>query len=298
MEMERSKNMKRAALALVATVAAPAWLAAGTTVDQRRPAAADAAVKIENMAGTVTVTAWDRAEVQVRGTIADHAELELGGTDRKVSVEVAPHMNPMAKSDIEVMVPTGASVSVEGFQATITVAGVSGSVKAETVNGSITHTGPSREVSLQSVNGAVQTTKAQGRVIVEAVNGAITVRDSSGDLEASTVNGKLTVTGGSFARAQLETVSGGAFFDAGLSPKATLSVESVSGPVELLFPAGFGADFTVTTFSGAITNELGPAARKTDEYTPEKELSFTSGSGGVHVSVETLSGAVHIRRKQ
>jgi DUF4097 and DUF4098 domain-containing protein YvlB len=295
---ERSKTMKRAALALAAILALPAWLAAGTTVDQKRPAAPDGTVSIENMAGSIKVTGWDRAEVQVRGTIADNAELELTGAERKVHVEVAPAGNPMAKSDIEVMVPGGSSVSIEGFQASITVAGVSGSVRAETVNGSISHVGPSKEVSLQSVNGAVDTSKAQGRVHVEAVNGTVTVSDCSGELEASTVNGKLVVSGGSYTRGTLETVSGGARFDSTLSPKASLGVESVSGPVELLFPAGFGGDFTITTFSGEITNDLGPAAEKTSAFTPQKELSFTSGAGGVRVNVETLSGAVHIRKRQ
>ena len=290
--------MKRAALALVAALALPAGLAAGTTVDQRRPAAADGAVSIENMAGSIKVTGWDRAEVQVRGTLADNAELELTGSERKVHVEVAPEGNPMAKSDLDVMVPAGSSVSIEGFQATIIVAGVSGSVKAETVNGTITHAGPSKEVSLQSVNGAVETSKASGRVNVEAVNGTITVRDSSGELEASTVNGKLTVTGGPYTHAKIETVSGGARFDAALAPKASLSVESVSGSVELVFPATFAGDFTITTFSGEITNELGPAAEKASAFTPQKELSFTSGTGGARVSVETLSGAVHIRKRQ
>jgi DUF4097 and DUF4098 domain-containing protein YvlB len=298
--MERSKTMKRAALALVAALALPAGLAAQTTADQRHPAAPDAAVSIENSAGSTKVTGWDRAEVQVKGTLCSRCELSLDGTDKRVHVEIASdHVNPMSgKSDIEVMVPAGASVSIEGFQATITVAGVSGSVKAETVNGTITHAGPSKEVSLQSVNGAVDTSKASGRVNVEAVNGTITVRDSSGELEASTVNGKLTVTGGSFTRAQIETVAGGARFDAALGPKASLSVESVSGSVELVFPAAFGGDFSVTTFSGEITNELGPAAEKASAFTPQKELSFTSGSGGVRVSVETLSGAVHIRKRQ
>ncbi len=113
--------MKRAALALVAALALPAGVAAQTTVDQRRPAAPDGAVSIENMAGSIKVTGWDRAEVQVRGTIADNAELELTGPERKVHVEVSPQGNPMAKSDLDVMVPAGSSVSIEGFQATIVV---------------------------------------------------------------------------------------------------------------------------------------------------------------------------------
>jgi DUF4097 and DUF4098 domain-containing protein YvlB len=277
----------------------PAWALAQTSVDQKRPAAASGKVTIENMSGSVKVTGWDRAEVQVKGTLGDGAELGFDGGENRTSIEVeAEHGNPMGiKSDLEVFVPAGSSVSIEGFAASISVAGVTGSVSAETVNGSITQSGAAKGVELQSVNGAIEVTKAAGRIQAEAVNGTVTVRDASGELEASTVNGKLLVTGGSFDRAALESVSGGVRFEAGLSARATLSVESVSGSVELFFPAGFGAEFSVSTFSGTITNELGPAAEKSSRFTPEKELSFTAGSGGARVTVETLSGAVSIRKR-
>jgi DUF4097 and DUF4098 domain-containing protein YvlB len=290
--------MKRAALVLAA-VLAPAWLAAQTPVDQKRPAAPDAKVSIENMSGSVKVTGWSQAEVQVKGTVGDGGELDFTGDEKQLHVEVeAEYGNPMGiKSDLEVFVPSGASVSIEGFQSTISVAGVTGSVSAETVNGSITQTGSAKGVELESVNGAIEVTKATGRVQAEAVNGTVTVRDASGDLKASTVNGKVLVTGGSFDRAELESVAGGVRFEASLSARATLSVESVSGTVDLLLPAGLGAEFSVSTFSGDIVNELGPAAEKASKWTPEKELSFTTGSGGARITVETLSGAVNIRKK-
>jgi DUF4097 and DUF4098 domain-containing protein YvlB len=296
---KRSKTMKRVALALVAALAIPAALAAQTTIDQKRPATPDATVSIENSAGSTKVVGWERAEVQVKGSVCSECELSLGGPDKRVHVEIeSNHVNPMSgKSDIEVMVPAGSSVSVEGFSVTIAISGVTGGVKAETVNGTITHAGGGKDVQLQSVNGAVESVKASGRVHVEAVNGPVTVRDASGELEASTVNGKLTIAGGSFTRAHLETVSGSVRFDGTVAAKGTLSVESVSGSAELLFPAGFGGDFSVTTFSGSVTNELGPAAQKSGDFMPQKELSFTSGAGGVHVSVETLSGSIALRKR-
>jgi DUF4097 and DUF4098 domain-containing protein YvlB len=269
---KRSKTMKRAALVLAA-VLVPAWLAAQTPVDQKRPAAPDAKVSIENMSCSVKVTGWDRAEVQVKGTVGSGGELSFDGSEKALQIEVeAEHGNPMGiKSDLEVFVPTGASVSIEGFQATISVAGVTGSVSAETVNGSITQAGAAKGVELESVNGAIEVTKATGRVRAGAVNGTVTVRDASGELEASTVNGKVLVTGGSFDRAALESVSGGVRFEAGLSARATLSVDSVSGTVDLLLPAGLGAEFKVSSFCGDIVNELGPAAEKTSKRTPGKE---------------------------
>jgi DUF4097 and DUF4098 domain-containing protein YvlB len=296
----RSKTMKRAAFVFAAVLAGPAWLSAETPVDERRPAAPDAKVSIENMSGSVKVTGWTQAEVHVKGTVGEGAQLSFDGPAQSLKIEVeAEHGNPMGiKSDIEVSVPAGASVSIEGFQATISIAGVTGSVSAETVNGSITQSGPAKGVELQSVNGSIDLTKAGGRIQAETVNGPLTIRDASGDLEASTVNGKLLVAGGSYERAKLETVSGSVRFEAGLSARATLGVESVSGPVDLFFPAAFGAEFSVSTFSGEIVNELGPAVEKAPKWSPGKELSFTSGSGGARVTVETLSGAVNIRKKQ
>jgi DUF4097 and DUF4098 domain-containing protein YvlB len=290
--------MKPAAVVLATILAAPAWLAAQTTVDQKRPAATDGSVSIENMAGSVKVTGWDKAEVQVRGSVGDGGELSFTGSGKRTHIEIESERNPMGvKSDLEVFVPAGSSVAVEGFQATISVTGVVGSVTAETVNGSISQTGAAKHVELQSVNGDIDASKGSGRIKAEAVNGTVVVRDCSGDLEASTVHGKLHVIGGSYDRAQIESVAGPVRFEANLSGRATLSIETVSGSVELLLPATISAEFQVSSFSGRITNELGPAADKPSKWTPQTELAFTTGSGGARITAETLSGAIGIRKR-
>jgi hypothetical protein len=68
----------------------------------------------------------------------------------------------------------------------------------------------------------------------------------------------------------------------------------MSGTVVLAVSPGIAADFEVSTFSGGISNAIGPEARRTNQYTPEKELSFTTGGGGARVSIETFSGGVKI----
>jgi DUF4097 and DUF4098 domain-containing protein YvlB len=290
--------MKPATLVLASVLAAPAWLAAQTTVDQKRPAAPDGAVSIENMAGSVKVTGWDKAEVQVRGSVGEGGELSFGGSGKRTHIEIESDGNPMGiKSDLEIFVPAASSVSIEGFQASIGVTGVVGSVTAETVNGSITQAGAAKQVELQSVNGDIEVTKAAGRIKAEAVNGIVTIRDASGELEASTVHGKLHVLGGSYERAEIESVAGLVRFEAALAARAALTVETVSGAVELLLSAGIGAEFAVSSFSGRISNELGPAAEKSSKWTPQSELNFTTGSGGARISVETLSGAIDIRKR-
>jgi hypothetical protein len=298
MSRKKENAMKRAALALMSIMIIPAWLAAQTPVDERRPAAADGTVEIENLFGSVKVIGWDKAEVQVTGTLAADAELEFGGAEKHIGIEVEVEGHADAgTSDLEVHVPSGSHVEIEGVHAEIEVSGVIGSVEAETINGGITLRGAAKEVSLQSVNGAVDVSGPRGRTEIEVVNGSVTIQDASGHVEASTVNGEVIVGGGPFEKAALESVAGSVSFKADLAAMGRLDVETVSGSVEILVPANIKADFSISTFSGEIENDLGVGTVQQQEYIPAKELSFSTGSGGARITVDTLSGSVHIRKR-
>jgi len=286
------------ALTFLAAVA-PALAGADSSIEQRRAAAADGLVEIENASGTIRVTGWDQPEVMVKGTLGHGASgLTLTGGGRRTHVEVETEGNPHGvRSDIEVHVPAGSRVQIDTFQAEITVSGVKGGVRAETVNGGISVSGATKDVDVQSVNGAVEVAGSGGRVHAESVNGRVSVKDASGEVDASTVNGVLSVIGGTFERARLETVSGELRFEGALGKNATVDAETVSGGVDMALPAGVSADFSITTFSGSVDNELGPPAQKTSKWTPEKELSFSTGTGGAKVNVQTLSGGIRLRKK-
>jgi len=290
--------MTRAVLTLMSILAVPAWLGAQTPVDERRPAMADGIVEIENPAGSVKVIGWDKAEVWVTGTLAADAELELDGSGKRTEIEVESESHPSGgTSDLEIHVPAGSHVEIESFQADIEVSGVTGSVEAETMSGGISQSGAAREVSLQSANGSVEVSGARGRIQIEVVNGMVTVEDSSGTLEASTVNGKLVVTGGPFERVALESLAGGVRFDADLAAQGRLDIETVSGAAEIFVAPSIKADFSVSTFTGEIGNDLGVGPVQKEEFAFATELSFSTGSGGARITVETLSGSVHIRKR-
>jgi DUF4097 and DUF4098 domain-containing protein YvlB len=293
--------MKRAALTLMAILAAPAWLVAQTQVDERRGAAPDGVVEIENLAGSVKVVGWTEAAIRVTGTLAARARLDFEASGKRAHIEVEvddDNDNPMeSASDLEVHLPVGSHVEIEGVRLDIEVSGVTGSVEAETVDGSILHTGAAKEVSLQSVTGTVDVTDARGLIQAETVNGAVNIRQSSGQLEASTVNGELVITDGPFDRVALESVAGPVRFEADLAAQARLEVETVSGSVDVFLPSSIKADVSVTSFSGGIENEFGVGTVKKESFLPAKELKFSTGAGGARITVETLSGDVHLRKR-
>jgi DUF4097 and DUF4098 domain-containing protein YvlB len=292
--------MKRAAFTLMAILAVPSWLLAQTPVDERRDAAADGVIEIENLAGSVRVVGWAETAIRVTGTLASGAELDFVASGKRAQIEVeVDDNNPMeSASDLEVHVPAGSHVEIEGVRLDIEVTGVTGSVEAETVDGSILHSGAAKEVSLQSVTGTVDVTNARGLIQAETVNGAVNVRKSSGQVEAGTVNGELVITDGPFERVALESVAGAVRYEADLGAQARLDVETVSGSVEIFLPSDIKADVSVTSFSGGIDNEFGiGTVEQESSFLPAKELTFSTGTGGARITVETLSGGVHLRKR-
>jgi DUF4097 and DUF4098 domain-containing protein YvlB len=288
-----------AAAALTLALGVPPALAQ-QKVEAHRSAAADALVEIENPAGSIRVTGWDRGEVMVSGDLGSGASgLDFTGSGSRLRVGVDTERNPHGVvSNLEIHVPVRSRLQIESFAGSITVAQVSGTVTAETVNGSIAITGQAREISAESVNGSVQVAGASTRTKVESVNGSVTVQGASGDLDASTVNGRLEVTGGgSFEHAHLETVAGSLSFEGALTPSANVEAETVSGSVTLILPPSVAADFSVSTFSGSVDNAFGPPASRAGTHTPEMELEFSTGGGGSSVSVHTLSGSITLRKR-
>lgn len=258
--------MKRAAFILMAILAVPAWLAAQTPVDERRDAAADGVVEIENLAGSVRIIGWDRNEVEVTGELDGASqELEIDKDDDHISIEVVimeGHHEDIEGADIEVRVPRGSQLEVETVSATIEVSGVSGALEISSVAGDITVEGDSRKVELATVSSD------------------ITLKD-----------------GENLEDGELESVSGDIHVEAAFGKRGSFDFQTVSGDIVLLVPSGINARFDIETFSGDIENELGPEPVKKDSILPSKELSFSTGSGGARIALQSFSGSIHIQKR-
>jgi DUF4097 and DUF4098 domain-containing protein YvlB len=269
-------------------------------VDEKRPAGKDGVVEIRNVAGSVKVMGWDREEVAVTGTLGKGTErLEFSGSGNRTLVKVVlpPSSHHVDGSDLEIKVPAGSTLDVETVSADITAEKVSGSLRLQSVSGGVTVGGEPKEFNVKTVSGDVTVTATGAPGRAKSVSGAVTLQGVVGTVEASSVSGEVTVTGGEVSSVELETTSGNIKLDAGVAKGARLDARTVSGEVKLILPAGVAADFDVTTFSGEITNDFGPAAHRTSEYGPGKELSFSTGGGGARVVAKSFSGGVYLKKR-
>ena len=291
--------MNRIGILALTMAAAAMPAAAQQRVDETKPAAKDGAVEVHNVAGSVRVTGWDQDQVAVTGTLGRGTErLEFTAGERRTVVRVVlPHnAHHVDGSDLEIKVPRGSSLEVNTVSADISADKVSGETVLESVSGEITVGGEPKRFTARTVSGDVDITAASAPGQAKSVSGTVKLNGVTGDVEAGSVSGDISVKGDGISHVDLETTSGDIRLDAGLAKDGRVTAKTVSGTVELVLPAATSADFDVTTFSGHITNAFGPEAKRTSEYGPGKELSFSTGTGG-RIVARSFSGNVHLRKK-
>lgn len=294
--------MKKYVIALTALLlAAPA--AADQSVDETRPADADASVSVENLSGSVVVIGWDQPEIRVTGSLGDDAEglsIDGGPSDWEIEVEIPEGRwggRRDVESRLEIYVPRGAEVEVETVSASIRVRDVDGALHLESVSGEIEGSGGGDSIELETISGAIDFSASGGSLVAESVSGRIELRDVSGELEVSSVSGRVEVEGEIVRRGTFESVSGEVVLEVSPSPGAVVEVDVHSSNVTLTLPGDISARFKVATFSGRIDNDFGPDGERTSRFAPGRSLDHTTGDGAVRISVDTFSGNVFLRRR-
>lgn len=272
----------------------------GTRVFETRPASATGAVEVVNVSGSVTVIGWDREEVEVQGELGKGTErlhFEAGPERTTVRVILPRNCRSCEGSDLTVRAPRRSALEVDAVSATIVVQDVQGVCNLKSVSGDVQVSGDVRRVEARSVSGEVCLRVIGGCVRARSVSGNVVIDGAKGSVEGSSVSGSIEVKGGTFSRADLSTTSGSIHFDGSLAPGGRVEVKSVSGDITVVLPRDTVADFEATTFSGAIRNGFGYEARRVSRYTTEKELSFSTGSGGARVVLQSFSGNVILQKR-
>jgi DUF4097 and DUF4098 domain-containing protein YvlB len=279
--------------------AATTVASASQKIDQRHPLAEGGGVSIESLAGTLTIEGWNEAEVEIVGTLGDGVEsLEVDSDEHGLTIEVEYEENFRGRqkvdTDLRILVPLDAELSVETVSASISVAGMRGPVELESVSGSIVVAGSPVRLEAESVSGKVSVDTAPDGAELSTVSGAIRIGSALGKVEAGSVSGSISVEAGTLAGASFETVSGNITCKAVPAARGDVDMETMSGTITLVVDADAAASYNLETFSGSIANQIGPEATKTGRYTPEKELRFTTASGGPTISLSSFSGSIKL----
>jgi hypothetical protein len=259
-------------------------------------------ISVEGFNGSVEITPWDEATVDINGTKhapsesqADAFRIDISHTDSMVSIHAARqydwHGNYGVKFSIKV--PRGAVVD-----------------RVVTSNGSI-HTleavGPSR---MKSSNGAIRAEKFKGEMDAQTSNGpieldqvagAFMLRTSNGHIHADDVRGALDAqTSNSAIKASLLRVD------------REVRAETHNGAIELSLPASLTSGVHAGTNNSSITVRLAePVNVQISAHTSNSSvtsdfdtrmhgdlrrngLEGSIGNGGPLIDLSTSNGSIKI----
>jgi len=236
MEISRKASVIWAiTIGAVMTIALCASAAAEVTEEFHRtvPISANGRVSLSNINGGVTITGWDRSEVQIDAVKKakdqqrlDEAKIEVEASSDSVHIrtrypEGHTNNNP-ATVTYELHVPRNARLD-----------------------------------SINLVNGSLTISQFGGDLRAELVNGSSTIHDLAGRTEISSVNGTVNAYYASLANVKeirLKSVNGSVKLGLPSSPNADVSVSTVNGGISTDFPLTVQGKFVGHHIDGKLGN--------------------------------------------
>lgn len=295
-------RFRPSALALAASLALPLSSFAATPINESRPLDPNGRISVENLKGRIEVRAWDRAAVQLTGSLGNGVEkLEIDGdrSDLRIEVKYPEHGWGGGRNDrtgpttLILQVPLRASLDIDSVAADVHVDGVApAELEIESVSGGIVVAGAPGRASIDSVSGnQVLTLNSGGDVSAESVSGDITLRGRlKGALDIETVSGNVQIdsVGEAVRGLSANSVSGDIGARIGLASGGEIRGETVSGDFRLQLPKTLSARVSAESFSGTLS---APGAKvHKEEFGPGSSLETRYGSGAGEIRVETFSG--------
>ncbi len=269
---------------------------AKTPIDESRPIAADGLVEIDNLAGNIEITTWDKPEVHISGELGDGVEkLEIQESSAGVKVRVhnLQDSNHVSETILRLQLPATVSVEAESVSADMAADGLNGaSLVFTTVSGDLSAAAQTRLLDVETVSGDVSFSGTAPRASVETVSGEIQLQGIEGEIAVSTVSGDVSMTGSQIGRGRFETVSGDLQLTLDVADRGRLNVQSMSGDVQLHLRAGQQAEYTAQSYSGDIHSDFGNASA--DSRGRGQSLSFQAGENGASIQIESFSGDLSI----
>jgi len=288
---------KLAALLGALMFSLPVTAVCGDEIDQTLAMPVDGLVAIENVAGSVEIETWDRAEAQVRGEAGSSVEeVDISSTSNGIQVRVINRKGEhrIAGTDLHLRIPETANIETETVSADISVKGSRGeSVVLRTVSGDLEVAAKPQRIELHSVSGDVEFEGTVTRSRFETVSGEITIVGATGELSANTVSGDVTLEAGELTEGRFEAVSGDLILTLSLADGGRLACDSMSGDVKLSLPSSQQAEFTAQSFSGSIHTDFGESVRVSKG--PGVMLEHREGNNGAKIRLESFSGDISIR---
>ena len=280
---------------------------AGKPINETRDVSADATIEVSNVRGSVTVRGWDKATVEITGTLGEGSKgLTIDDSGSRLRIKVEPpgsqgwfswgSSNNMQDSTLDIRMPRRGSLQVDVVSAMVDASGIAGrELRVETVSGKVKLEAKVRELAVDSVSGNIDMNGTADHAKFESVSGDVRLRGEGGEFKFDTVSGDIDAELASYREITGGTVSGDMRLRGTPERDARVEVETMSGDVNLDLPGDASGKLYAETFSGSLDSDFGKVAEP--DQGPGRSLESTMGDGAGRYHLETFSGDIEIRKR-
>lgn len=281
---------------------------AATPFSRQVAAQATGTVRVSNVSGQITITAWDRSQVDVQGDYGpgvERIDVNSFGDDVEIRVVMKERnwRNSSSWGDgearLQIKVPVQAELDASTVSGSISVRGNQGDQRLKSISGDVLSDVVGPDVVATTISGSVELTGTghERQVRATSVSGDVRLRRMSGDIEARSTSGTLDIETSNASNVHAGVVSGSLMVRGTLRPEADVDLSAVSGSIRVKaqIPGGFRYD--ITTFSGAIRNCFGSTPEEPEGrrgWKPGTRLSGNRGDGKASIRARSQSGSVEI----
>ena len=283
--------MTSALLLALALGAAPPLAAADTVVDVRR---GDRLV-MENFSGTVSVGAWARDALEVRGEPGDRLNVTVVRSGSRLSLRPEGRRGRDRDVDAVLRVPAWLDLEIGGREVDVRVRGTSGEVSVRNVEGDIDVEDTSGALRLHTVDGEIRVRNGRGRLEARSRGDDVSVLGFTGDVDVETGSGDVTLEGVDGSEVRAETLDGDVRFDGTLRRGGRYAISVHDGDAVVAIPADAGVDVSVATFDGEFMSEF-PVVLQ--QYRGGRAFEFTLGDGGARLDIQVFDGEIRLLERR
>ena len=309
------KNLTKFSLAALALAVLAAGIWAAEKYEEKfaktEALARDGRVTLINVSGSVEVKVGAVAEVKIEADkIASASSMEKAKANAAlVTIEVTRDGNGLKIEtkypsntrnvnvgvNYRVWVPDKAAVKVRNTSGSVNLEGLGAALEVDVTSGNLTIAKAAGPVDARTVSGRIQVEDVGNDADLKTISGNITASRIKGSVDAETTSGRIElrdISGAKTVRAKV--LSGNITYDGDLAPGARITLEALSGSLNLTLPASAAFELNAETFSGSVNSEF--AITMSGKISP-KELRGTVGAGGASLRLKSFSGGIRIRKK-
>jgi hypothetical protein len=269
-------------LAMAAMVQAPDTVLAVNRGDR---------VIMEGVSGTITISGWDRDQLEVRGADGVTA-LTVRRTGATLQIE--PEGGRRRRSlDAEIRLPVWVDLEVGGSALELSVSGVDGQVRIANVSGDVQVRDVGGAVDVRSIRGEVVVVDARGSVRASSQADDVTLRRIAGSVEVHSGDGDILLDALESMSVRAEAQDGDIVFSGSIEDGGEYGFYLHDGDVTLELPADVSARVHVSTFDGEFTSDF-PV--RVESFSAGRQFDFVLGRGSASIDIEVFDGEIRLAR--